>query len=124
MLLQETEKQPADSRGTRVALIYALVAEALSLHYQHGLWPTLAQSAHLCAEWLARSRRNLSLAERQNLARLADELARGMAETLSREAGLFAAHELMESLDPRYHSPFGESVMDACAACLEAADQA
>ena len=49
---------PADSRGSRAALIFALTAERLSLWYEHDQWPTAAQGATLAADWLARTRRN------------------------------------------------------------------
>ena len=34
---------PADSKGTRAALIFALTAERLSIYYEHGQWLTEAQ---------------------------------------------------------------------------------
>ena len=37
---------PADSRGTRAALIFALTAERLSIHYEHGQWLTEAQGVN------------------------------------------------------------------------------
>ena len=90
---------PADARGTRVALIFALVAERLSLWYEHGQWPTEAQGATLCADWLGRTKRSLPLTDRRHLSDLSDRLARQIAGSLSREAGLYTAHEMMESLD-------------------------
>ncbi|HEX6733958.1 MAG TPA: hypothetical protein VF096_04020, partial [Azonexus sp.] len=94
MILKKTEHLPATDKGTRVALIYALVAERLGAYYEHGQWLTVGQGATLCAEWLARSQRSLPLAERQQLSGVSDELARGIAAGLSREAGLYTAHEL------------------------------
>jgi len=107
-------------RGARVALIFALAAERLSAHYEHGQWLTEAQGATLAADWLARSKRSLPLDERRYLSALGDELARQIASTLSREAGLFTAHEMMESLDPRYHSELAESLMQTCEHLLDA----
>ncbi len=101
-------------RGLRVALIFALAAERLSAFYEHGQWLSEAQGATLAADWLTRSQRPLPLAERKQLSALSDELARGIAGSLSREAGLYTAHEMMESLDPRYHSDLAQSLMQEC----------
>ncbi len=111
---------PADSRGSRAALIFALTAERLSLWYEHGQWPTAAQGATLAADWLARTRRNLPLAERRHLSELSDQLARQIAATLSREAGLHTTHEMMEALDPNYESELGQSLMLECERLLDA----
>lgn len=101
-------------RGTRVALIFALAAERLSAFYEHGQWMTEGQGASLAADWLARSDRRLALAERRLLSGLSDQLARQIAGTLSREAGLYTTHEMLESLDPNYHSELAESMMVEC----------
>lgn len=114
----------ADSRGSRAALIFALTAERLSLWYEHGQWPTEAQGATLAADWLARTRRKLPLAERRQLSALSDQLARKIAATLSREAGLFTAHEMMEALDANYESELGQSLMLECERLLDAGAQA
>lgn len=123
MLLKKTEHLPAEDKGTRLALIYALVAEALSAYYEHGQWLTVGQGASLCAEWLARSQRSLDQGERKRLAELGDTLARQVAGSVSREAGLFTAHEMMESLDRNYHSEIGEAIMDECTRLLAASDE-
>ena len=114
----------ADSRGSRAALIFALTAERLSLWYEHGQWPTEAQGATLAADWLARTRRKLPLAERRQLSELSDQLARKIAATLSREAGLYTAHEMMEALDANYESELGQSLMLECERLLDAGAQA
>jgi hypothetical protein len=114
----------ADSRGSRAALIFALTAERLSLWYEHGQWPTEAQGATLAADWLARTRRKLPLAERRQLSALSDQLARKIAATLSREAGLYTAHEMMEALDANYESELGQALMLECERLLDAAAQA
>lgn len=114
----------ADSRGSRAALIFALTAERLSLWYEHGQWPTEAQGATLAADWLARTRRKLPLAERRQLSALSDQLARKIAATLSREAGLYTAHEMMEALDANYESELGQSLMLECERLLDAGAQA
>lgn len=113
---------PADSRGTRAALVFALTAERLSLWYEHGQWPTEAQGATLAADWLARTRRSLPLAARRQLSDLSDQLARHLAASLSTEAGLFTVHEMMEALDPRYDSEHARALMAECERMVEAAD--
>jgi len=110
---------PEVERGVLAALIFALVAERLSVYYEHGQWFTRAQGATLAADWLARSKRKLSLAQRQHLSDLSDQLARQIAESTSREAGLYVSHELQEALDSRYHSEVGESVMAECVRILD-----
>ncbi|MFC5303240.1 hypothetical protein [Azospira restricta] len=112
---------PSSERGTRVALIFALVAERLNTFYEHGQWLTEAQGATLAADWLARSQRSLPLAERRRLSALSDELARSIAGGLSREAGLHTAHELTEALDPNYRSELAEFFMAECERMLDAA---
>lgn len=111
---------PAD-RGTRIALCFALVAERLTAYYEHGQWLNEAQGASLAADWLRRSQRSLPLAERRQLSAVSDDLAREIAGSLSREAGLYTAHELMEALDPNFVSEIGESIMRECEGRLAAA---
>lgn len=101
-------------RGIRIALMFALVAERLSAYYAHGRWLPEAQGAMLAAEWLARSKRHLPLAERKRLAALSDRLARQIAAKLSREAGLYTAHEMMESLATDTLSGPAQSLMLEC----------
>jgi len=110
---------PEPERGVLAALIFALVAERLSMYYEQGQWLTKAQGANLAADWLARSKRKLQLAQRQRLSELSDQVARQIAESTSREAGLYVSHELQEALDPRYHSEVGESVMTECVRMLD-----
>lgn len=110
---------PATDRGMRIALIFALVAERLSAYYEHQRWLADAQGASLAADWLARSRRSLPIAERRHLSALSDQLARQIAATLPREAGLYTAHEMMESLDPNHQSEIGQSLMVECERMLD-----
>ncbi|MBS1138602.1 MAG: hypothetical protein H6R13_55 [Proteobacteria bacterium] len=119
MILKKTDYLPAGDKGTRVALIYALVAERLTAFYEHGQWLTVAQGATLCADWLARSKRSLPMNERQQLSGLSDQLARQIESSLSRQAGLFTAHELMASLDSNYQSDIGISIMAECERLLD-----
>ncbi len=104
----------ATDRGITLALIYALVAERLSIYYEHAHWMTPAQGASLAADWLSRTKQKMPLEMRKHLSNLSDELARQIADSTSREAGLYITHEMQESLDPRYHSEIGEQIMDEC----------
>ncbi len=103
---------------TRKALLFALAAERLSAFYEHGQWITDAQGATLAAQWLQRSKLQLALSERRLLSALSDQLARQLADTLSREAGLYAAHDMMEALDPNHQSAFAQDMLDECARLL------
>ena len=116
-------KSPASAatdRGSRIALLFALVAQRLDSYYEHGQELTPAQGAALAADWLARSRRSLTQEERLHLSRLSDDMARAMRSTLSREAGLFTAHEMMQALDPNYHSELARTLMVECERLLDA----
>ncbi|WP_417067137.1 hypothetical protein [Niveibacterium terrae] len=114
-------REPADV-GARVAAIYALVAHRLSAFYDHDHWITQAQGAALCNDWLMRSKKTLSQTERKQLSDLSEQIATQIRDSLSREAGLYTAHELMESLDPRYVSELGASIMDECLRVLKESD--
>jgi len=118
---QPSSAPPPNSRGTRAALVFALTAEHLSVFYEHGQWPTAAQGASLVADWLSRSGRSLPLADRRHLSALSDEFARQIAGSLSRKAGLYTAHEMMEALDPNYDSELARTLMAECAKLLDAA---
>lgn len=118
---EKTAQLPETDRGLRIALIFALAAERLSTYYEHEQWLTEAQGATRAADWLARSKRQLSLNERRHLSTLSDQLARQIAATLSREAGLYTAHEMMESLDTNYHSEIAESLLVECERLFETA---
>lgn len=110
---------PPTPRGINIALLFALAAHRLSAWYEHGQWLTDARGASLAADWLARSKSALPLAERRRLAALSDQFARQMAGTLSREAGLYAGHEMMEALDPNYHSELALSLLAECERLLD-----
>lgn len=110
---------PTTDRGTYVALIFALVAERLSIFYEHHQWLTGAQGASLSADWLARNKRSLPLEKRKHLSELSDQLARQIAGTLSRESGLYTTHEMMGSLDPNYQSEIAQSLMLECERMLD-----
>ncbi|MBS1144057.1 MAG: hypothetical protein H6R14_1463 [Proteobacteria bacterium] len=110
---------PITPRGMRVALIFALAAERLTAFYEHGQWLTEAQGAGLAADWLSRSKNTLPLAERRQLSSLSDQLARQIQGSLSREAGMYTAHDMMESLDPNHQSDIAESLMAECERLLD-----
>lgn len=103
----------------RIALIFALAAERLSAYYEHHQWITEAQGASLAADWLRRAKLNIEFKERRQLSALSDQFARQIAASLSREAGLYTAHEMMESLDPNHHSEIAESLMVECERLLD-----
>ena len=100
--------------NTRKALLFALTAERLAAFYEHGQWMTDAQGATLAGMWLSRSKLQLALSERRLLSELSDQFARQLSESLSREAGLYATHEMMEALDPNYQSAFAHDMLDEC----------
>ncbi|PKO40128.1 MAG: hypothetical protein CVU33_02890 [Betaproteobacteria bacterium HGW-Betaproteobacteria-6] len=106
-------------RGMRIALIFALAAERLTAFYEYSQWLTEAQGASLAADWLARSKNKLPLNERRQLSALSDQFARQIQGSLSREAGMYTAHEMMESLDPNHHSEIAESLMVECERLLD-----
>jgi hypothetical protein len=110
---------PPSERGLRVALIFALAAHRLSAYYEHGQWLTDTQGASLAADWLARSKNALPLAERRHLSALSDQLARQVAGSLSRETGLYAAHEMTEALDPNYQSELAQAMLAECENLLD-----
>lgn len=111
---------PPTPRGIRVALIFALAAERLNAYYEHGQWLTEAQGATLAADWLTRSKNPLPLNERRQLSALSDQFARQIAGQLSREAGLYTAHEMSEALDPNYHSELAQTMLAECEKLLDA----
>lgn len=109
-----TALPPGIDAGISAALVFALLAERLGNYYEHGQWLTEAQGTQLSAEWLARSRRSLPLAERRRLSAISDALAREVAAGLSREAGLYTAHELSQALDPNHRSELAETMLEEC----------
>ena len=111
---QNDSPSPLTERGVYIALIFALVAERLSLYYEHEKWLTQAQAATIAANWLSRSKRTILLDTRKRLSDLSDQLARQIADSTSREAGLYISHEMQESLDPRHYSEIGLSIMAEC----------
>ena len=111
---------PPTPRGIRIALLFALAAHRLSAYYEHGQWLTEAQGATLAADWLARSKNSLPLAERRQISDLSDQFARQISGQLSREAGLYTAHEMMEALDPNYHSELAQTLLAECEKLLPA----
>jgi hypothetical protein len=111
---QDDPAPPETERGVCVALVYALVAERMTIFYEHDLWMTRAQGATLATNWLSRSKRSMPMEMRKHLSDLSDQLARQIAATTSRETGLYLSHEMQESLDTRYQSEIGQSIMVEC----------
>ena len=108
------ETHSINDRGTCIALIFALLAERLRIHFEHDAWLKQAQCATLAADWLSRSRKSLPLQTRKDFADLSEQLARQITAGTSREAGLYISHELQEALDPRYYSEIGQTMMLEC----------
>lgn len=117
--MRSRDDTPPTPRGLRVALLFALAAQRLSDYYEHGQWLTDAQGATLAADWLARSKNSLPLNERRQLSALSDGFARQIAGQLSREAGLYTAHEMTEALDPNYQSELAQMMMAQCEKLLD-----
>lgn len=144
----QTADSEAGDKGFRAGLMFALVAERLSLFYEHGQWLKEAQGASLAADWLARANHRLparreagkdfgktsardsaapsappsprlSTRQLRAISAASDEMARQIAGSLSREAGLYTAHEMNESLDPNYQSELAHALMDECARLLD-----
>lgn len=109
----------SSERGTQSAIVFALVAERLTAFYDHEHWMTAGQGAALCADWLARSKRSMPLDRRKHLSELSDKMARQIVESVSREAGLFTAHEMMESLAQNNLSEAACPLMDECAKLVD-----
>lgn len=99
---------------TRKSLLFALVAERLAAYYEHAQWMTEAQGATLASLWLSRSKMQMAQTERRQLSDLSDQMARQIAAALSREAGLYTSHEMMEALDPNYRSDAVFDLLDEC----------
>lgn len=109
---------PLKIEDANASLLFALTAERLSVFYEHHTWLTIAQGATLAADWLARSKSHLSVQQRKHLSDLSDQLARQIADSVSREAGLHISYEMTEALDQRYPSDIGESIRNECSRLL------
>ena len=107
-------ESPVIEQDPHGALIFALVAERMAAFYEHHTWLTIAQGSTLAAEWLARTKSHLSLQQRKHLSELSDQLARQIAASVSREAGLHISYEMTEALDQRYVSETGDSMREQC----------
>ncbi len=62
------------------------------------MWLTRVQGAILAAEWLSRAKRSMSVTMRKRVCELSDDLARQITKTLSRQAGLQIAHEMIDAM--------------------------
>lgn len=110
-------------RGLRLALIFALAAERLSVFFDHGKTLSDTQAQSLAADWLRRAGRSLPRDEQARMVRLSARLAEEISGSVSREAGLYISHEMMEALDPNYRSELAESLMAECERLLDQADE-
>ncbi len=107
-----TEEPPA-------ALLFALVSERLNVFYEHHVWLTLAQGSTLASDWMGRAKMTWTPAQCRHLSELSDQLARQIAGSVSREAGLYIAHEMVEALDPRYVAHSVEGIREECQRLLD-----
>lgn len=106
--------------GLESALFFALVAERLHNHYEYAQWLKDGQAQQLAREWLARAKIIVEATRLKAIVAGSGDLARQIAASLSREAGLYTAHEMMECLDPNHQSELGQTLMAQCGACVEA----
>ena len=103
-------------RGRPAALLFALLAERLNGYYEHGQWMSIGQTMAMARDWLTRDRRfTLSETALRALVNESDDMARQMAATLSREAGLLTTHHMMEALDPNHALELADTLMAQCA---------
>lgn len=107
-------RTPGLSLKNRAGLMFALAAERLWAFYEHGQWMTDAQASTLAAGWMARRGLQLPADEKKCLAALSDDFARTLAGSLSREAGLYTAHDMMEALDPNHQSALSADMRAEC----------
>ncbi len=110
----------AKTEDSTAELLFALVGQRLNVFYDHHAWLTLAQGSTLAAEWMGRGGLSLSTGQRRHLSELSDQLARQIADSVSREAGLYIAHEMTEALDPRYVAQSVEGIREECQRLLVA----
>ena len=122
-LLPSRRFASVSERGLRLALIFALAAERLSVFFDHGKTLTDAQAQSLAADWLRRAARSVPRDEQLRMARLSARLAGQISGSVSREAGLYITHEMMESLDPNHRSELAESLMAECERLLDQPDE-
>lgn len=94
--------------------MFALVAERLTQFYDHGQWPGDGRMRQLALEWLVRAKMKIDSPWLRELVAASGDMARNVAASLSREAGLQTAHEMGEALDPNYQSPVAGLMMEQC----------
>ena len=122
-MAQTSPLSPALSEtGLRAALLFALVAERLGTFYEHGAWLKDSQGVTLASGWLTRSNRRIPAEQLKAISACSDTLARQIEASLSREAGLYTAHEMNEALDPNYQSELSQSLLDQCAQLIDGLD--
>ncbi|KKB62516.1 hypothetical protein WM40_17140 [Robbsia andropogonis] len=108
----------------RKALLFALTSERLSVYYEHDVWPDDNRALDTAKVWLMRQ--DLVGPPRliRELAQLSGQFAKTLADSLSREAGLYMAHEMNQSLDPNHASPVAMDLLDECGRLLREASLA
>ena len=114
-LISRYAEQPGLSGG----LLFALVAERLAQFYEHGQWATDGRMRQQALDWLQRSKVRIDSPWLRELVAASGDMAREVAASLSREAGLQTAHDMAESLDPNHPSPIGQMMMEQCIAWVE-----
>lgn len=111
-------------KGLRSALLFALVAERLNVFYEHGQWLKDGQGVSLARDWLGRAQRTIPADQLKAISAASDRMARQIGDSLSREAGLYTAHEMTEALDPNYQSELGHALLDECARLIDSLELA
>lgn len=104
----------ADRPGLAGALLFALVAERLTQFYDHGEWVGDGRMRQLALEWLTRAKMKIESPWLRELVAASSDMAKGIAASLSREAGLQTAHEMGEALDPNHQSAVAHLMMEQC----------
>jgi hypothetical protein len=100
-------------------LLFALTAERLNGWHTRGLWVSDARAGEVANVWLARQNLSLPVSVKKRLLVLSDEFSRYLEKTLSHEAALHIAHEMMEALDRRYQSATAIRMLEECDRLLQ-----
>ncbi|SDV49099.1 hypothetical protein [Chitinasiproducens palmae] len=109
---------------SRKALLFALTTERLNGYYDRDELASDARARDVAAAWLSRRELRASQGLLKALAAMSDTFARELIASLSREAGLYVAHEMREALDPAYQSGVSIDMLAECERRLRDADLA
>lgn len=104
----------AEQPGLSGALLFALLAERLGQFYDHGQLPGDGRMRQQALDWLHRAQVKIDSPWLRELVAASGDMAREIANSLSREAGLQTTHEMAEGLNPNYQSPVAQLMMDQC----------